>query len=116
MRRHGKSVFPGRRTLLTEASKVVINLKHFEAVVVSVIHNNVFLDGFGKTIEIGVRGKIKISRIFGRLLEIVHGVSNFSLLIWACLETGKIRILVDKSKRKKVFGVNFLTCSQRIAT
>jgi hypothetical protein len=47
MRRHGKSVFPGRGTLLTEASKVVIDLKHFETVVVSVINNNVFLDGLG---------------------------------------------------------------------
>jgi hypothetical protein len=49
MRRHGKAVFSGRwrRTLLTEPAKVVIYFKNFKSVVVSVVHNNVFLDGLG---------------------------------------------------------------------
>ena len=105
-----------RRTFLTETSKVVINFKKFKTIVVSIVNYNVLFYCLGQSIQVGVRREIKVGRIFERIFEIKHCVSDFSLLLWSRFETRQIRVFVNQCEGKKIFGINFLGSFNRIAT
>jgi hypothetical protein len=53
-----------------------------------------------------VRRESKVARILGGLPDVVHGVSNFSLLIRPRLETRQVGVGIDQGEGSKVRRVN----------